>query len=237
MSERRAKGHDRAERETGQLRPREMERRPERTEYREVSKNREIEARFRDKVDRSRLLGLPRVEGFEKSGAMSNKEVREYLKNDFPEKHANNITMESIRYNDRMVPAGKGVEQGHWDKREVAPDTNVYNREIVVNQQSFRGNMDGTAMRETIAHEVGHQVHLGYMEKGDQQEWLRISGERPKDKCVSAYACSDYREDFAESYQHYVQNPELLKSVNPDKYNFMRDKVFEGREYDRKKEG
>jgi len=38
-------------------------------------------------------------------------------------------------------------------------------------------------------------------------------------------------EEFAECYAHYVQQPNVLKDVSEEKYNFMRIEVFEGREY------
>jgi hypothetical protein len=59
-----------------------------------------MEKQFREKTESQRVLGLPRVEGFEKSGVMTNDEVRDYLKDTFPERHVNNITTESVRYSD-----------------------------------------------------------------------------------------------------------------------------------------
>lgn len=55
---------------------------------------------------------------------------------------------------------------------------------------------------------------------------------------VSGYALSDPFEDFAESYVYYVLHNKKFKSLTQTspsllaKYQFMRDVVFEGKEYD-----
>lgn len=223
---------EKSERRSGPFRPREMEKYPERLKYKEISQSRQMEARFREKTESRRVLGLPRVEGFDKSGVTSNQEVREYLKKEFPERHVNNITMESVRYNDRLIKENGHVELAHWEKRELVRGTKVFNKEIVVNRQTPDGNIDKGTIKRDIAHEVGHQVHNMYLERGAQIKWLEISGDRPREKCVSDYACTNPGEDFAESYMTYVRDPESLKTASAEKYNYMRDRVFAGREYD-----
>jgi Mlc titration factor MtfA (ptsG expression regulator) len=192
-----------------------------------------MEQRFREQTEPQRVLGLPRVEGFEKSGVSSNAEVRQYLLDTFPERHVNNITMESVRYRDEVV-SGKekdSVELGHRDKREVVPGTMVFNKEIVINRQTADGNPDPAELRNTLAHEVGHQVYDAYLPGEHQETWRALSGERPADQCVSPYAQTNPHEDFAESYMAYVRDPWDLKEASPDKYDFLRNKVFGGREY------
>ncbi len=219
------------EKTTGQFRPRELERYPEMREYREVSQNKRIETQFKEKTGSKRVLGLPRVEGFEKSGIISNQEVKDYLKDEFSERHANNVTMETVRYNDKFIKEKEKTELAHWEKKEAAPGIGVFNKEIVVNRQMKDGNIDRKLMKDNIAHEVGHQVHNMYLEKRDQQEWIKITRDMPKDKFVSEYAKKDHFEDFAESYRYYLRNPEELKKASVEKYDFMRDHVFSGREY------
>jgi hypothetical protein len=48
---------------------------------------------------------------------------------------------------------------------------------------------------------------------------------------VSDYARTNEYEDFAETYRVYVYEPEVLRFYNPDKYEYMRQVVFDGREY------
>jgi len=49
---------------------------------------------------------------------------------------------------------------------------------------------------------------------------------------VSEYAKTNQFEDFAESYMTYIRDPETLLFASPEKYQFMRDEVFFGREYE-----
>lgn len=49
---------------------------------------------------------------------------------------------------------------------------------------------------------------------------------------VSAYAKTDPYEDFGESLEAYLLDPEVLKRRSPEKYAYLRDKVMEGREVD-----
>ena len=48
---------------------------------------------------------------------------------------------------------------------------------------------------------------------------------------VSDYARTNQSEDFAESYAAYIRDPEGLAFQSQEKYDFMRDYVFGGREY------
>ena len=171
----------------------------------------------------------PRVEGFESSGVMSNEEVKQYLKT-FPEMHVNNITMESVRYNDQYVGDNQAVELGHWENREVVEGLDVHDKNIVINRQSRYGCDDVQSMKETIAHEVGHHVFRVNLKKETdlKKDWEAISGDRPADKCVSEYARTSASEDFAESYLHYVLYPGDLQRINPEKHDFMKRHVFKG---------
>lgn len=220
------------EKKAGHVRPRELERKPERKEYRDIPERKRMETQFREKTERKRVLGLPRVEGFDKSGVMTDKEVNGYFKDNFPERHVNNITMESVKYNDKYVGDKKETELGHWEKKEQGKDFDIYNKDIVINRQTKEGNISRERMENTLAHEVGHQTQNMYLKNSDHKKWEKLSGERLKNKCVSEYARTNSHEDFAESYKAYIHDPESLKKANPEKYNYMRDSVFSGREYE-----
>ena len=220
------------EKKTSQIRPRELERKPERKEHRDIPEWKRMETQFREKTEKKRILGLPRVEGFDKSGVTTDKEVKEYLKDTFPERHANNITMESVKYNDKYVGDKKETELGHWEKKELGKDLDIYNKDIVINRQTEGGNVSRDEIEATLAHEVGHQTHNMYFDNSDRKGWEKLSGDRPQNKCVSEYARTNSHEDFAESYKAYIRDPESLKKADPEKYNYMQNKVFSGREYE-----
>lgn len=210
---------------------REIKRYPEVQRHLEVSTGERIEARLKDASEKKRIFGLPRTEGFENSQLMKNEEVRDYLKNTFPERHVNNITMDCIKYHDQYVGVGNQIELGHWESRQPVKGLDVRDREIVINRQDSVGSMDKREMKDTIAHEVGHQVFRRYLENADRKAWHEISDKAGKGKYVSEYAAESYREDFAESYRYYIRHPEQLKEASSEKYGFMRDRVFGKREY------
>ncbi|GKT09141.1 hypothetical protein [Desulforhabdus sp. TSK] len=203
----------------------------ERAEMRDVPLGRRLEQGFRDDREHRRIFAAPQVEGFEKSGVVTNWEIRRYLEETFPDRHCNNITMESVRYSDQYVGDTKKVELGHWADTKPYPGMDIHNKDITINCQTRDGIMDREELKNTIAHEVGHQVHRAYLEPSHWTEWTMLSGDRPAEKCVSDYARQNAYEDFAESYMAYVRNPEALQDVSPEKYGFMRDRVFDGKEY------
>lgn len=91
----------------------------------------------------------------------------------------------------------------------------------------------------SIFHEFSH--NLSYMmNMTDSSAWHALSkwqdtpnGWRyDKTKFVSEYAGSAPSEDAAESIVAYRINPELLKDISIQKYNFIRDYIFLGEEFD-----
>jgi len=90
-----------------------------------------------------------------------------------------------------------------------------------------------------ILHEWGHGIATGF-EIDKNKKWLDLSGWEDRNgvwkatrphSCVSQYAATKPSEDFAESVATYRYNPNLLKTLNPEKYNFMKEVVFQGIEY------
>lgn len=118
------------------------------------------------------------------------------------------------------------------------------NLEIIANaSMEFYSGFDKLENDEvrtyTIVHEWGH--NLGSDLKVDtSKEWLNLSGwvdkggdwslGKPK-TVVSNYAKTNPSEDFAESVATYRYNPQLLLAVNPEKYQFIKEVVFQGVEY------
>ena len=99
----------------------------------------------------------------------------------------------------------------------------------------------------TVIHEIGHRADKkGFEIIAESDKWLAISGFRVVHNgdnyfkiyvhqyfrtSVSLYGNTNPREDFAESYTKYRLDPKGLKSKSPERYNFMRDFVFDGIEY------
>ena len=179
-----------------------------------------------------RVLGLPRVDGFEKSGVMTNEEVKQHIIETYPEKHVNNITMEDVKYTDLYLKESGETELGHWEEEQKVSGLEVYDKRIEINRDHPLGIEDTGRMKETISHEVGHQIERAYLSEGSRSEWNELREKAPIENCVSDYARTNSSEDFAETYRAYIHEPAHLQEKSPEKFAFMRDKVFEGREYE-----
>lgn len=101
--------------------------------------------------------------------------------------------------------------------------------------------------RYTLTHEIGHYI-AGESEVDDSDYWKSLSGwesetsivdgeEKKEFKAtkpsaiVSRYGKSNPAEDFAESVSAYRYNPQLLKRKSPQKYELIKDVIFNGVEY------
>lgn len=86
-------------------------------------------------------------------------------------------------------------------------------------------------------HELAHRARLVARPALDEsEEWMKVSGWKDKtppsaDVLVSSYAKVNPFEDFAETYTLYRLDPIRLKAVSLDRYEFMKEKVFDGLEY------
>ncbi len=92
-------------------------------------------------------------------------------------------------------------------------------------------NLD--VMENVLIHELGHIVSFNYVEEGAMEEYYKINGGE-----LSGYGSQKDEEDFAETFLMYVKyGPEFRqiilnnKSVE-SKYIFLRDKVFDGYEFE-----
>lgn len=89
-----------------------------------------------------------------------------------------------------------------------------------------------------FVHELAHRARLRSKPALDESpEWMRISGWEGSKKApaitleISAYAQTNAFEDFAETYALYRLDPNRLKALSPARYEYMRDRVFDGIEY------
>jgi hypothetical protein len=109
-------------------------------------------------------------------------------------------------------------------------------------------------------HELSHHFDYSSTKEvshgiSESQEYLQISGwvkskkyksdsktgnktlqddwKHSKDKnFVSNYAGTQPAEDFAESCAYYIFHSQKFKAIDPIKYNFIKNRVFKGKEYD-----
>jgi hypothetical protein len=167
---------------------------------------------------------LPPVSGFEKSGVVTDDQVQTYLKENLPPDHISPSKVESIKFIDKYQPVPDGNIAGrHYYTTETTGRIEIY-------RQTPDGCTDRSKLEGTISHEAGHNVHANLAVEA-QAEWKQSSMSSAPDTFVSDYAHTDIYEDFAESYLAYQRDPELLREVSNAKYEFMKNKVFHGREY------
>lgn len=123
-------------------------------------------------------------------------------------------------------------------------DDNVYANASMTffdlwSEQKHEGDRDMVCTHE-LAHVVGNEFGLD-----SHPEWLKLSGweDLGDDKWkatkpetfLSHYATTNPFEDFAETMTGYRYNPEALKSVSPEKYEFIKNNVYAGLEYTNQK--
>lgn len=77
-----------------------------------------------------------------------------------------------------------------------------------------------------LIHEMGHIVG-SINDVHSSSEWQKLS----TDNHVSRYAQENANEDFAETFASYRFAPDKLYKISKDKYNFFKNKVFNGFEF------
>lgn len=105
----------------------------------------------------------------------------------------------------------------------------------------------------TVYHELSHNVAIALKKIDKSEEWLELSGwvrtnTKPQTKVeesfdnkswsfkgnachASTYGSVNPEEDFAESMSAYRYSPQEFKKRCPEKYNFLKEKVYKGLEY------
>ena len=100
-----------------------------------------------------------------------------------------------------------------------------------------------------MSHKNGLEVPATHLENMNKEELEKMSPQEMAEKIGSNVyelnvkdlagikgafqACSETggKEEFAKKYSEYVNNPEKMKDESPKMYDFMRDRIFSGREY------
>ena len=168
------------------------------------------------------------IKNFDASGLITNQEVQQYLLQTLPIDHLENCR--GIEYIHKQAAI-------HGDAIEGS--TIPIYRIIYVYKPSFQSQNGASALLDTLVHEIGHNVNFNIRRDNFDLdvEWRLMYEESkktfPQDGkgFVTNYARTTKYEDFAESYRFYVRDPKSLLYFSPAKYEFMRDNVFNGREY------
>lgn len=154
------------------------------------------------------------ITGFENCELVKNDEIREYIENNIPPEHLEGCPSVEFNPNYGLFVENPGT-LGCFDR---------ITHEIHINENSELVGPD--SLLETVVHEIGHNVHENLKcenpRMAEKWEELYVNS----DYFVSEYATTTVNEDFAECYAKYVQDPELLKFVCPEKYAFMHEYVF-----------
>jgi hypothetical protein len=171
------------------------------------------------------VIGMTTLANFEASGITTTEGMANYLRENIPMTHLDHCA--GICYEDRDSPEFGGAMGSYH------PGT----REIDVWKPAGEGGYE--KVKDTVTHEIGHNVHHNMMnERPDLAErWNALYAKSLQQNqldgrgYVSNYAATDPKEDFAETYKSFIRDPERLQYMNAEKYAFMHDEVFYGREY------
>ncbi len=171
---------------------------------------------------------IDQIKNFDDSGLITNQEVQQYLLQTIPIDHLENC---------------RGIEYVHTQAAihgdAIAGSTIPIYRIIYVYQPNSQNQNNAAALLDTLVHEIGHNVNFNIRRYNFDLdvEWRLMYEESQKTfpqegkGFVTNYARTTKYEDFAESYRTYVRDPRALLFFSPAKYEFMRDNVFNGREY------
>jgi hypothetical protein len=156
---------------------------------------------------------------------ISTREVADYLHKYIPPSHLNNC--HSIKYDSKQHPDSVFI-LGETVSYPNGQDITIYSPTVWLKLPELAKK----EILDTLTHEVGHNVHINLFKQYPNlcQEWQNLYQQEGKG-FVSQYATTRWEEDFAESYKTYVRDPEWLNIVNPEKYDFLKENVFSGREF------
>lgn len=171
-------------------------------------------------------VGHTEIRDFEASHLVTTEQVADFLSETLPSTHLENCP--SIEY--------------ETDPNPLYPDAlglfDSLTHEIHIHGPAERFENAGILL-EVITHEVGHNIHHNLIADHPEvaERWAELHTQsweqyfQDRTGFVSDYARTNVYEDFAETYQFYVRDSELLQLVIPEKYEFMQQEVFSGREY------
>lgn len=174
------------------------------------------------------FVGSTEVCNFEGCGLLSNEQLTNYLNETLPPSHLEgcpSITFDPNNHEFINSPSTLGFYE--CGSHAIC----------IADEARFSEGSEGVI--DTVTHEVGHNAYAEIIEtnSGLEAKWQALNAESRQQLqmdgtgFVSDYAMTNKYEDFAESYRTYIRDPEKLQILAPEKYEFMQDYIFAGREY------
>ncbi|NEQ73379.1 MAG: hypothetical protein F6K23_10030 [Okeania sp. SIO2C9] len=179
-------------------------------------------------------VGSTEISKFEICELVTNKEVGEYLKT-LPPTHLENI---------------RNIQYEPEPKSEVSEAKPKFSTEIKATIKLKLPVMEGWVAAkispeeakenfwENLTYEVGLKVYcdIGLVKLELQNKWSEIHHKSVEEYIKNGLGLlsqkgQDIVVDFAETYAAYILDPEKLLSYSLDKYEFMKQEIFYGREY------
>ena len=165
------------------------------------------------------------IDNFESSELTNNQEICHFLENNIPLEHLDGCPR--IEFNPNA--------DCFIENPDALGGFNTSSNEIFINSHESLNEAGG--LFETLSHEIGHNTYVQLEAKAPHlaNKWEEIHDNSIKSflhngtGLVSEYALNNKYEDFAESYRTYVNDPEALAFLAPEKFVFMDKFVFNGR--------
>ena len=127
--------------------------------------------------------------------------------------------LREIAYAPELAPAHPQSGNANTSHRQIKAKFNQGQSRIDI--YSF----DNSAMFfHILFHEIGHFVYFRALNSQARKEW--ITRVFPESSSVSGYGETNAIEDFAETYGVFLRDPERLQQQLPEKYRFMKHRVF-----------
>lgn len=164
------------------------------------------------------------IDNFEHSELISNQEIAEFLQSNIPIEHLEGCPR--IEFNPKA--------DCFAENPNALGCFNTVTNEIFINSHESLKETGG--LLETLTHEIGHNAHAQLEANSPllADKWAEIYENslaiftQEGTGFVSEYALTNQYEDFAESYNCYVNDPEALAFFAPEKYAFMDKFIFHG---------
>ncbi|WP_408095886.1 hypothetical protein ACJVC5_12655 [Peredibacter sp. HCB2-198] len=142
----------------------------------------------------------------------------------------------------KLVPIGRPNQRlTHFKRGYTLKDysENTLANAVVMLFDSW-GNQSSDEKQYTIYHEVAHNIASRNKNMDESPAWLKLSGWIKKgdnwkaqdNACfISNYGTTNPWEDFSEVVSAYRYNGPGLKKACPEKYAFVKDRVYQGMEF------
>lgn len=170
------------------------------------------------------------ISGFEASGVLTNDGVQELLRR-LPGDHPCSPALRSLTYVDEVRHESNPRRHRRFPREQILGEWSINSETGYGDANIYRQHEDGNPNHfdflRTILHEVGHSVHETLLDP-DKVEWATIHAQ--SDVLINEQSrVAD--EHFCHLYAAYVLKPDYVRAGFAMHYDFLRDRVFRGKEY------